>query len=272
MTRSVVNVTPTLAQQWLDNARPNRHLGWNHVNAYAYDMKRGGWALNPNASLLFDVHGKLADGQHRLHALIKANMSLDMFVDRGVPEEVLATIDRGRARSISDSETIEHGDKNASKKVAIVRSLVALERSGSNFRLTQRLYHDVLKLIGQEHFEIVSTYSRAVINTPAMAAFVYARAIDPGKIDALLKILAGRTAMAGTEAAMLRVLGEGAAKGGGHTVPITRKFLRGIEVWMSGQNIERLQDTMNGYEWAMGERKRRNLVVTLLDNVDQRNL
>lgn len=72
MQTQIIDVSPTLAQEWLKKNVFNRVLSKNVVSKYAYDMKNNDWTLT-HQGIAFDTDGNLADGQHRLQAVIESN-------------------------------------------------------------------------------------------------------------------------------------------------------------------------------------------------------
>jgi len=114
-------VTPKQAAKWLEKNASNRGLSDKRVNAYARDMASGAWHLMPHG-LVFNVSGDLLDGQHRLHAVIRAEKPVKMVVITGADHEVRAYIDKARPRTIADTLRM-HGAKFANRKASIARWL-----------------------------------------------------------------------------------------------------------------------------------------------------
>lgn len=75
----VIEVTPELAAKWLEGNTHNRALRPAAVERYAADMLAGRWGLT-HQGIAFDDNGVLLDGQHRLWAIIEANMSIKFRV------------------------------------------------------------------------------------------------------------------------------------------------------------------------------------------------
>lgn len=94
-------VTPAKAEKWLGRNKRNRKLRTRDVAKYATDMRNGHWVEN-GETIKFDTDGDLADGQHRLHAVIDSGASVWMNVARGIEPEAFATLDRGAKRSAGD--------------------------------------------------------------------------------------------------------------------------------------------------------------------------
>lgn len=92
---TVQTVTPELASAWLRTANTrNRNVRQYHVTRLAHDMKAGAWRLT-HQGVAFAADGTLVDGQHRLAAVVLANVSVQMVVFRGVSasDETYSAID-----------------------------------------------------------------------------------------------------------------------------------------------------------------------------------
>ena len=97
----IQRITPQMAEKMLGKNVKNRIVRASAVSAYARDMARGEWRLTGEA-IKFDSDGNLIDGQHRLLAVITANVSVDMLVITGLPPESQQYLDSGRKRTHSD--------------------------------------------------------------------------------------------------------------------------------------------------------------------------
>lgn len=118
----VIDVTPELAESWLGKNTHNRNLRERTVNAYARDMRDGNWKWNGEA-IKFDKNGILLDGQHRLHAVIKAGITVQMLVIFGVESEAQHTMDSGTKRTLSDALKF-HGEQHTTALGAGIKSCV----------------------------------------------------------------------------------------------------------------------------------------------------
>lgn len=88
------------AKKYLSRNINNRPLRASLVRQYARDMKNGAWQTWGYDPIAFDKDGNLLNGQHRLSAIIIANVPVIMRVARDVPTETV--FDLGAKRSISD--------------------------------------------------------------------------------------------------------------------------------------------------------------------------
>jgi len=118
-TASVVMVDPETARRWLSRNEANRSLRGSQVSKYARDMAAGRWQLT-GAPIQFAADGRLLDGQHRLAAIVKAKITVAMFVVRGLPAAAQAYMDTGAKRTVADQLSIA-GYKNSSVLAAGAR-------------------------------------------------------------------------------------------------------------------------------------------------------
>lgn len=101
VTSSVETVTPAMATSWLETNSNNRPISQARVSAYVRVMLAGLWLAN-NQGIGFDTNGRLIDGQHRLWAIVEANIPVRLLVVRGLQPEAHTTIDRGGNRSVAE--------------------------------------------------------------------------------------------------------------------------------------------------------------------------
>ena len=89
-------ITPEMATMYLEKNTHNRKVKQEAVRRYANDMKNGNWQLN-NQGIAFHKDGSLADGQHRLLAIVLSKTAVEMLVTYDVPDET-TLFDRGVIR------------------------------------------------------------------------------------------------------------------------------------------------------------------------------
>lgn len=102
MKYSEVNISPALAEKWLEKNIVNRSLRDYLVCSYARDMKEGKWLLNGEA-IRFNKSGMLVDGQHRLSAIIRAGVTVKILVISEVDDNAAAIYDTGAKRNPADA-------------------------------------------------------------------------------------------------------------------------------------------------------------------------
>jgi hypothetical protein len=95
-------ITPTRAKELLEANIKNRLVKPVRVNLYANDIINGRWKENTGESIKISKTGLILDGQHRLHAIIKANKPVLMLIISGIEDSAFDVIDTGSSRNASD--------------------------------------------------------------------------------------------------------------------------------------------------------------------------
>lgn len=109
----VETITPQIAKTYLkSNSDKQRCVNRAHIDFLTDQILKGQWVVNGD-SIRFDGDGNLIDGQHRLNAIIKANMPIESVVIRELPQIAIYTIDKCRVRSVSDTLKVNNVKNNA---------------------------------------------------------------------------------------------------------------------------------------------------------------
>lgn len=124
----VVDLTPALAEQLLGRNTHNRNIRTAHVKKLAGAMKRGEWTFNGEA-LKVAEDGTILDGQHRILAVIEADVTVQVLIIENVPKEAQDTMDTGRARTLGDTLKL-NGETDSPDLAAALRMLYAYEQTG----------------------------------------------------------------------------------------------------------------------------------------------
>lgn len=144
-------ITPAMAQGWLEAANvSNRRLSPYTVSKYAADMASGHWRNTHQNAIAFYADGALADGQHRLAAVVKSGVPVTMFVATGLDRADGPAIDQGRSRSVGDGLVLGglvDDAKYITKKVSVVKLLWSVETGSNNLLSVSK----VASLIGEVH-------------------------------------------------------------------------------------------------------------------------
>lgn len=122
-----ITVTPGLANAILGSNPDNRNIRPTKLAQFATDMRAGRWAFN-GEPVIVAKSGDLNDGQHRLGAIIEANVPIPMLFVFGVDRDTRTTVDQGSARTASDYLGME-GVQYAAQAASIARLVIAYERS-----------------------------------------------------------------------------------------------------------------------------------------------
>jgi len=95
-------ITPQMAEDLLRRNRPgaNRKVGFSVVQYYARQMRNGDWQPT-GQGMIFDEHGVLIDGQHRLWAGLYSGVPFTTYVLTGVKAipRLFAYIDNSKPRN-----------------------------------------------------------------------------------------------------------------------------------------------------------------------------
>ncbi len=138
MVMELEDVGPPLALQWLGKNIGNRSLSSETVKRYASDMRDGRWKTTFQG-VAFDHAGYLLNGQHTLHAIIKADCVVTIAVFRNCDRDMFDCIDIGKMRSVADVLSVDD-DENARAVAAIARSVIVFgyrERHVTNALVVQ---------------------------------------------------------------------------------------------------------------------------------------
>lgn len=95
-------VTPSIAVEWLSNRwGEQRAVRESHVTRLVRDMESGRFRVGPDA--IVRINGRLANGQHRLSAIVESGIQQTMVVMESSDESMYQVIDCGLRRSARDS-------------------------------------------------------------------------------------------------------------------------------------------------------------------------
>lgn len=116
-------VSPDDARALLDLNKENyRRLRPGLVNKYARDMAENRWKFTAD-KIGVDSNGLLSDGQNRLSAQVKANVTLWWLIAWDLSPEATMVMDGGAARTAADHLT-HVGIPNAHQVAAIARQII----------------------------------------------------------------------------------------------------------------------------------------------------
>lgn len=98
---AIETITPAIATQMLKKNNKNRSLRERVVTRLVKTINEGQWKINADA-IRFAIDGTLVDGQHRLSAVVVSKKPIQSLVVRGLPLDVVDTIDIGNMRSLGN--------------------------------------------------------------------------------------------------------------------------------------------------------------------------
>jgi hypothetical protein len=118
MTKSMI-VTSSIAKDLLNYNLDNRRIRKEKVSHYARQMKEGTWKSNTHEYVKIATSGRILDGQHRLHAVIEANVPVELQFVFNCDESIFDVIDSGLNRNAGDVFHIQ-GIKNGNSIPSII--------------------------------------------------------------------------------------------------------------------------------------------------------
>jgi hypothetical protein len=123
---SEVLVTPERAKEILKKNTSNRRVKEASVTRYANDMKAGRWRSGTYELIKISKTGRVLDGQHRLHAVIKSGVSVLFHIVHGLEEDLFSVLDTGSVRNASDIFKIA-GIPNETVIPSIIQTFTSLQ-------------------------------------------------------------------------------------------------------------------------------------------------
>ncbi|MCL2120470.1 MAG: hypothetical protein FWH27_18815 [Planctomycetaceae bacterium] len=112
----VVHVTPELARKWLEECNVfNRPINQAVVDVYVHQIKSGLWRRT-HQGVAFTAERNLLDGQHRLTAVVAANITVPMLIFIDESPDNYEYIDCGRNRSNLDTMRMSVRDNTLTLK------------------------------------------------------------------------------------------------------------------------------------------------------------
>lgn len=134
-------VSPTAAKQLLakyaakpvddDGIPSNRDRRDRNVRNYARDMASGKW-FDTGDSIKIASDATLRDGQHRLEAVVKANVPVQFMIFTGMDPAAQQGVDIGAGRTAADHAKLK-GIKNAAAVMSITRRVIGWDLSRKTY-------------------------------------------------------------------------------------------------------------------------------------------
>lgn len=195
---TIETINPKMAVELTKNKLPEqRNLRPGNVSQLASEMNRGAFRLSCDAICL--VKGRLANGQHRLEAVIRSGKSAPFIILRTNDEEIYKITDAGRPRSVGDGLV---GTSHASLIASAARLVLAYDfgiigHSGYNMNTKEKsitrsgifdyIQQNREKLAEQSKFVFSLYLKTGVVGTTITTAFLHiASRLDEEKARAFI--------------------------------------------------------------------------------------
>lgn len=127
----ILRVTPTMAEQWLNFNKNNRKLREGVAEKYAEDMAQDRWTECPEPISFYD-DGDLADGQHRLFAIVLSGKTIEFPVAHNLSRAAGLNLNMGLMRSLVDNARISGTDPDLSNQLLGLARAIELGKPSSN--------------------------------------------------------------------------------------------------------------------------------------------
>ena len=149
MKTTIEKITPATARKYLQGNVENRVINWAWVKALADALRRGEWKLT-HQGIAITGSGRLLDGQHRLLAIVEADLPATMMVTREVDADAYAGMDIGRKRRLGEVLGLPQG------MAAVARFLATVEDTQRAAGLTPQYVQPIAEAIADQYQELVA--------------------------------------------------------------------------------------------------------------------
>lgn len=199
-------ITPEIAKKYLALNKLNRKLRQSTVDSYANEMAADRWKIT-GEPIQFFQNGTLANGQHRLNAVIQSGKTIEFVVIRGLSKDAMSGMDGGAKRSVADFLHLHHGLQDANLATAAARQIVSLCFSYQGYNLSADVLLRVLNHFGEE-IAITSNCVRGfrpALKSWIVAGLSFALKSHPTEVSEFIHILStGENAAKGSPALTFR--------------------------------------------------------------------
>lgn len=149
MKTAVEVITPERATEMLRQNKRNRNISSKLVEMISDDITNDRWIIN-GATIKQGANGRLLDGQHRLHAVIKAGKPIETLVVTGLEDDAFLTIDTNCKPRRTHDVLAMSGEINTTALASAVRLVHDITENPSKWKRSSLLVsngyiHDFVK-------------------------------------------------------------------------------------------------------------------------------
>lgn len=253
----IMDITPAMAQSWLENRAKNRPINQKRVDKYAAEMRGGRWRVT-DEGIGFGLDGKLYDGEHRLWAVVEAGVTVRSLVVFNLTPEARKAINTGKSRRNAE---ILHMFGDVDHPRDLVTCANAIYRIV--YDTTPALSTDDLEtwyaavrpdlVFGVDYrLQVTNKMRRTLGQAAVCGALVFAHRKHPAEIEEFAaQLAAGEGLKAGDPAHTLRefLLAED-ARASAHTGRLTSlKTLRAAQYFVERERVTKLQAGEEGLRY-----------------------
>lgn len=128
-TTDEVMIDKDVAEELLKHNTHNRHLQQAKIAKYVGEMARGRW-MDCADPIRISRTGKILDGQHKLHAIVEADVEHIYTITWGLEDKTQKYMDTGSKRALAQALGLE-GEKNPTMLGGAVRMVWQIENGGT---------------------------------------------------------------------------------------------------------------------------------------------
>lgn len=253
ITAETVFVTPELARKYLALNHPDqRPVSQKQVDAEVADILSGNY-IYTHQGICFGKRGLLIDGQHRMHAIIKANKGVTMLVLHNPNGDVRDPMDLQRTRSMS------YLLQQHPRVVGALGLLHKMERY--IFASTTPVTKDQLETAWEHHETYLSMIAgdsripqKSKIIVGVRAACAWIMPINPEKtLDFLKKVLTGEMLSRGDPAYAFRAWKERTPRS--TPIEVMLATCNCLQQHLLGRKLKAVYTTESGYKASVARRR-----------------
>lgn len=149
MKTEIRKVSPQIAEKMLTFNTSNRSIKNKIVTEYAREMRRGEWKLT-GESIKISKNNRLLDGQHRLLAIIKSGVTIELLIITDLQDDIFNVLDTGTMRTAGDVLSID-GFSRPANIAAVSRFILNYNNgvfsSGSQRGILRSTNKDIQKFV-----------------------------------------------------------------------------------------------------------------------------
>ncbi|SNB07231.1 conserved hypothetical protein [Flavobacterium psychrophilum] len=147
-------ISPEVAKTILQNNSGNRNISNAKLMEYYNQMIQGKYKEGTAEPLKISNKGRLLDGQHRLTALIKANMTIEFLVARDLDESIFDVLDTGKSRGAADVLSMANVPNSTTISSILKLFYNTKNQNNERYKLTNPEVLELYKKNEQKHDEI----------------------------------------------------------------------------------------------------------------------
>jgi hypothetical protein len=270
----VMTVTPEMAAKVIERTQSliaegkfrQRTVNNATVEQYARAMREGKWILT-HQGIGIGENGAVLDGQHRLEAIARSGVSVEMLVSTDIPlvgmqngykVMTMDAVDRGRIRGIGQQLQIGHGLANANAIAGICKAICLACTGDGAIKLSVTDTLAVFSMYEKEITVLRSIDCAWIRNCAISAALTMGIVVGEPGYDFARSYLLGDHKHTDPSNLFKRWFANLPKTGGTSTQFLTlRGVARAIKAHVEKEQITRLSGSPDGLIWLIDQQGRR---------------